>query len=552
MRNHLIAIILLLFLSFWAIRPILASGFFPMHDDTQVSRVIVMGKALRLGQFPVRWVSDLGYGYGYPIFNFYGPLPYYIGGIFYAAGVDALIATKIMFILGIVLAGVGMYVLTQEIVGISGGILAALLYIYAPYHAVEIYVRGAVGEFWVLVFLPLIILGLWHSFIDKKRYAPLIGGLGLAGVIVSHTILGYITTFFLISFFILYWSIAILRRKLDRSLLFSHIFLLIIGLGVSASFWLPAFFEMQFTNVAAQIGGAANFHDHFICISQLWDSPWGYGGSSPGCIDGFSLKLGKIHILLALASVSVFFLKGIRIRSVRFLITTGISSVLFSLFFALPVSESIWSIIPFFAYVQYPWRFLTFTIFGLSLMGGTLLFFLPKVFRWFLFFVITLGIIYFNGKLFTPQYIYQRSAQAFESEEDLRFRVSKISDEYLPPQITRPESVKDIVGDTLPQTPNVVIDTDIDTDTYSKFIVTAQNDQSLLVRRAYFPGWEYWVNGKKMIPMIEHGLPRITVPMGRSVVEFWFRNTPIRTLANAISIIIVVVLFFIYGKKTII
>ena len=80
MRRHVLPLLLLLIFSFWAVRSLLESGYFPMHDDTQVGRIIAMGRALRNGQFPVRWVSDLGYGYGYPIFNFYGPLPYYLGG----------------------------------------------------------------------------------------------------------------------------------------------------------------------------------------------------------------------------------------------------------------------------------------------------------------------------------------------------------------------------------------------------------------------------------------------------------------------------------------
>ncbi len=139
---------IVLILSFWAIHPLFISGFFPMHDDTQVARVFEMGKMLERGMFPVRWVPDLGYGYGYPIFNFYAPLAYYIGGFFMFLGFDALLATKIMMALGVILAGIFMYLLTREFFGELGGIVAGLFYIYAPYHAVDIYVRGDVAEFW--------------------------------------------------------------------------------------------------------------------------------------------------------------------------------------------------------------------------------------------------------------------------------------------------------------------------------------------------------------------------------------------------------------------
>src|SRR6266571_3739128 len=94
------SISLLLILSYWSIKPFFESGFFPIHDDTQVARVFEMNKSLGDGMFPVRWVSDLGYGYGYPIFNFYAPLAYYVGGIANLVGFDVFFATKFMMIVG--------------------------------------------------------------------------------------------------------------------------------------------------------------------------------------------------------------------------------------------------------------------------------------------------------------------------------------------------------------------------------------------------------------------------------------------------------------------
>src|SRR3989304_8222601 len=124
--KNIFPILIVLILSFFSIKPLLMSGFFPIHDDTQVARVYEMGKALSDGMFPVRWVSDLGYGYGYPIFNFYAPLAYYIGGFFNLIGFDALVATKIMFALGILLSGIFMYFLAREFWGEVGGMVSGL------------------------------------------------------------------------------------------------------------------------------------------------------------------------------------------------------------------------------------------------------------------------------------------------------------------------------------------------------------------------------------------------------------------------------------------
>src|SRR3989344_7432143 len=104
-------LVLYLLLSVFSILPLFSPGFFPMHDDTQVARVFEMAKSLSHGMFPVRWVEDLGYGFGYPIFNFYSVLPYYVGGILTNIGIEALSATKIVFILALIGAGVSMFFL---------------------------------------------------------------------------------------------------------------------------------------------------------------------------------------------------------------------------------------------------------------------------------------------------------------------------------------------------------------------------------------------------------------------------------------------------------
>ena len=109
--NKLFPLILVLVVSVFALIPLLKPGFFPVHDNTQVQRVYEMRESLVQGIFPVRWVNDLGYGYGYPIFNYYAPLPYYFGGVANLLGLDPLAAIKLMFIFPILLSGLTMYFL---------------------------------------------------------------------------------------------------------------------------------------------------------------------------------------------------------------------------------------------------------------------------------------------------------------------------------------------------------------------------------------------------------------------------------------------------------
>lgn len=525
---------LLIVFTYWTVKPLFAPAYFSMHDDTQVARVIVMGRALRNGQFPVRWVSDLGYGYGYPLYNFYGPLPYYVGGALYAVGVDAVWATKTMMAVGMMLAGVFMYALGQSLFGRLAGVLAAVLYAYAPYHAVQLYVRGAVGELWAYAFLPLLFV----------RSNPWIGGLGLAGIILSHTITGYVTVVFYGIGLVVYSATLYFRKQFHILRLRSYVLRLVIGLGLSAFFWLPAFAEMEYTNVAGQIGITANFRDHFVCIPQLWNSLWGYGGSAPGCIDGMSFKIGKLHIMLAIVG-TVLGLSRTQLFSV-----IGFVSILM----VLGVSRGIWEILPGFAYVQYPWRLLTGVVLSVSVLGGSMLFWIRQ--KWLKhgsFVALVAVVIWLNAKLFVPQMMYRVPAGYFESNEELSWRVSRISDEYLPLSLVKPRTKESVVQTILASDGNrgLAVETEIDTETYAKLHVQAVQPMDVVLNRVYFSGWRYWVNGVGQVAQVENGLPRIRLPKDRSVVEMRFGNTPVRIIGNIITLGVFLWFLKIYGKKTI-
>lgn len=536
----MLGLMLVVMLSFWSIKSLIGRGYFPMHDDTQVARVVVMGNALLHGQFPVRWVSDLGYGYGYPLFNFYGPLPYYLGGSLYALGVDSVLAAKWMFGIGTILAAVAMYFLLYPIMGLLAAITGSMIFLYAPYHAMEIFIRGSVGEYWAIAFVPLILLGVY-----KKRVT--LAAVGLAGLILSHTILGFITTVMLTLSILAY-----LTRKRDWYLLT----FVILGIGLSAFFWLPALVEMQYTRVNAMISSSAtSFSDHYICLSQLWNAPWGYGGSAPGCVDGMSFKIGKFHSIVFALSLLILFLNrsAKRLKKINTIVFVVTLYTLCIIFLTLPYSSFLWNIFPMTRFLQYPWRLLSFVIIGIGITGAYLVAsWKAPIVRFFIGAVIIVSTIMINAKLFVPQYQYLRDSNQFETKEELRFRISKISDEYLPPDVPRVTNVNDVINETIAQTQSLKVNEIMRKETYEKYEVTSAYEQTVPLRIAYFPGWKIFLNGKETLPSIVQGLPSVIVSEGQSIIEMKFTNTPIRTVANCISLVslVVCIAIYAYGKKT--
>ena len=135
--------------------PLFVPGYFSHHDTLQIIRIFEMRKCFADLQIPCRWVPDMGYGNGYPLFNFYGVMPYYLGAIV-SFILGYIGAAKFLFFLPLVLGGIGMYFLGKELFGKIPGTIAALLYLFAPYRALDTYVRGDVGESFALAIIPFI------------------------------------------------------------------------------------------------------------------------------------------------------------------------------------------------------------------------------------------------------------------------------------------------------------------------------------------------------------------------------------------------------------
>lgn len=517
-------LLLAMILSFWAVSSFFTPGFFSMHDDTQVVRVQQMAQALADGHFPVRWVKDLGYGYGYPLFNFYAPLPYYFGGILGMLGFGALTATKIMMVVGILLSGLFMYLLARQFWGEIGGTVSALFYMYAPYHAVDIYVRGAVGEFWAYGFLPLMALGLYRRWV-------IVGGIGFAGVILSHNLTAMMLTPFLVIATLLNCYITYKKRKLYP--IHYTLYPILLGLGLSAFYWLPALLELGFTNVQSQIGGGADFRDHFVCWQQLWQSEWGFGGSAPGCVDGLSLKIGKLHIIASFIVLigSIFFWKKDRLQSA--VVPLAFGFLLLAIFLMLEISKPLWESIAPMGFLQYPWRFLLLASFFSSFLAGGIVLWRLRRFESILLFLLLI----FNIKLFEPQTILPQTVDDYINGNNIKWVTSKLSDEYMPRDFAKPMFTNDTVKRRI-SIEKIKVDK-----TQELVFETNENEiKTVLVLVAPFPAWQVFIDGTSTSYVSRNNGIEVTIPQGTHTIKLLFVQTAVEKIGNSISFVSTILL----------
>ncbi len=227
-------------------------------------RVHQMAANLRAGVFPVRWMPDAAYGLGYPFFSYYAALPYYLAGLLVVMGVDILTAIKVTQTLGFLVAALAMYGWMRRLTANQWGAwLGALAYTVAPFHLVNVYVRGdSLSEFYAFIFYPLI---LWALDFPEGRPLRRAGiALAYAGLLLTHNISAFIFT----PFVLLY---VLIRRRPDWRTL-RDLTALGLGLLLSAWFWLPALAESPLVQLETVTRGYFHYTNHFRARNLVQES----------------------------------------------------------------------------------------------------------------------------------------------------------------------------------------------------------------------------------------------------------------------------------------
>lgn len=527
-----IILVLLLIPAVWNL---FKPGYFNMHDDLQVMRLHEMDRCFVDGQIPCRWAPDMAFGYGQAMFNFYSAFPYYLGELFRLSTPLSIIWTvKILFAVSFVGAAFGMYFLAREFWGKWGGLAAAVLYIYAPYHSVDVYVRGALAESFALMILPFLWLA-FYKLIKKGSFKNVFWTAVALGLLLStHNVSSLIYAPFTI-LWVVFW---IVKENFWSSL--KNIFMVgILGIGIAGFFLIPIALESKYVQLQWLTTDYLNYAAHFVTIKQLFISRlWGYGPSIFGPNDDLSFAVGWPNWWLAIpAGLAAFFwLKDKKKRTSGIMVLSVLALSAFSIFMTHPRSTFIWTHISTLAIVQFPWRFLGISIFLLSFAAGIL----AKIkFAKYLVPAIIILSIGLNFNFFKPQYFFlnETDQTKLSGEEFIIQQKSAILD-YLPVTASIAPKEEAFLNPVVASGSGTIKN-------YSKrsnsffFDADIYTDSEIKVPVMYFPGWKI-INGGKEIPSYpsgDYGVVTFKVPQGQYIIQGRFVSTPPRALGNAISVI---------------
>ena len=254
-----LAILLLLGLALPALWPLYINGY-PTTDDGDIHlvRQALLDHHVRHGDWYPRWTPELFLGYGYPVFNFYGPATYYLNELLILSGVPLAQAMVVASGFLLLVGGVGMLRLAtdyfsahDEVVAAHwlphpfwAGLVAGVAYLYAPYFLTNLYVRGALAELGAMALWPWVIWSCRRLLTapQPSRYL-FVTALFISGMTITHTI----TLLLLPPLVLTYATFLLWQRRQGTITAALRAFgaALVLAMGSSAFFWLPLLVERR-------------------------------------------------------------------------------------------------------------------------------------------------------------------------------------------------------------------------------------------------------------------------------------------------------------------
>lgn len=493
--------------------PFYRAGYFPTHDgEWAIVRLTEMVRELKDLQIPPRWSTYLNHGFGYPLFSFTYPLPYYLGALLKFFGLSYTWSIKSLFLFSVFASVFFMYLLAKELVGKLGAVMASMLYTIMPYRLVNLYQRGNLGESLSLAFFPLIFyLALLLKKKSTKTRAILLS-VSIVSLILTHNISALL--------FIPFSAVFLFLIRIPPRQIF---FVLLLGFSLSLYFTLPALRESGFLYLSGI--SLADKSRHFLDLGHLLNLV-----KQPG-VDLY-LGLGILPLLL-FAAAAIFlagFKKIKRLLKIQF--AFFMAAVLLLIFMSTKYSVLFWQL-PFLKTIDFPWRVMTPLIFFTSLFITILALKRSLLLTGLVVVLVAafynFGFVKLSGILNKSDQYYLTNDATTTSMDELMPLWVKIKAKNRPQLIAQYKNSEDApdIWNTYKNSREISFN-------------IANNDPAIIkLNQLYYPGWKFFINGAESEVKYTNpqGVSEIALPAGQHAVRGIFRETPLRLFADLISLV---------------
>ncbi len=339
-------VILLLYGAFltW---PALSNGYIPSRDVlTHLHWFTNFSHQLWAGEWYPRWLDGMNGGLGSPVFFFYPPLPYYFTALLkplFHADPEGWHQLGVAASMAVILSGFSTYSWLKRIGGSTPALVAAIVYMGAPYHlVVDLYDRFAFAELWAFVWLPLV---LWsaQATVGGSRKALVGLALSYAGLLLTH-----LPTAMIFSPLALAYAVFCTDRRDRMRDIMAVAGAMALGTGLAATFLIPALATQNNISLSDMRVGRLSYVYHFLY----------YGPRPTADIADMLIQQGRYVAAVMIACVAAFIFGGLTMaqperRQAHFWLVIAV--LVFAIM--LPMARPLWDILPPLQVTQFPWRF---------------------------------------------------------------------------------------------------------------------------------------------------------------------------------------------------
>lgn len=231
------------------------NGSILMGPDTafHINRIEALSIAMQNNDiFPrLFYHQNFHFGYGSPMF--YSIFFLYFPALLRTIGISVFNSYHIFLFVCTFLASFSMYQCAKLFIGKKKTIyicITVMFYIWNCYYMSDLYKRGAIGEVLAFVFIPIIIMGMYHSvYGDYKKHYILV--IGFCGLLLSHNIT-FLIMVVLYAFYLLFNIKQLLKEKTR---------IVIIAIIATVSILITCFFTMPM--LEQMLSGKHRVDDYF-------------------------------------------------------------------------------------------------------------------------------------------------------------------------------------------------------------------------------------------------------------------------------------------------
>lgn len=499
MKYKIIFILILILFLIPSVWSLLLPGFFESDDgEWMVIRFSAFYQALADGQFPVRFLGRLNFGYGYPVANFLYPGFMYLAVPFQILGIGFVNSIKLVLIFSMLGGGLFTFFWLSKLFDKKSALVGSIFYTYIPYHLFDLYKRGSVGEILSLAIASFV---LW-SIEDKNRIAIALGIFLLA---ISHNSL------FLL-FIPLLFVYGIIRKKLNFK---ESVLIFGLGLLMSSFFTIPAILELSYTSFSTI--KISNISEYFSSIDLIG-------------ISNISVVIGSLLLIILR--------KAKKSRETYFFIIISVVSI----FLSLNISNIIWNFIPS-SLFQFPFRMLSYSVISGAFLSAFIINNLKEKKITVLALLISLIFLSSLNFIFPSKRIYKEDGLYSTNEA-----TTTVKDEYMPKWVKDKPTVhfdkKTEIVKGSGEISNLVYNSK-----HIIFTLKSNTDSTVRINTIYYPGWKAEVN--KVRSEIDYsnskGVMEIDVPKGENKIKLDFEESELRIFSNLLSVVGFILLFFAGG-----